>query len=108
AQHSFTYLPDFARALVDVSLDTGAWGRPWIAPSLGPSSARHIAGLFAAEAGTTVKVGGLPRFLLQVLGLFSPFMRELPEVLYQVERDFVVDTSAWTKRFGWKATPLDQ
>ncbi len=108
ALHSFTYLPDFARALVDVSLDSGAWGRAWIAPSLGPVSARRVAELFAAEAGRTVTVGAVPTFLLRLLGLFNPMLKEVPEMLYQFNRDFVVDSSAWTARFGWKATELAQ
>jgi len=107
ALHSFAYLPDFARALVDASLDEGSWGRPWIAPAMGPTTSRRVAELFAAEAGLKVKVQALPPFLLKVLGLFHPLVREVSEMLYQFEKEFVVDTSAWTARFGWKATPLD-
>jgi nucleoside-diphosphate-sugar epimerase len=108
AQHSFTYLPDFARALVDVSLDPGAWGRVWIAPSLTPTTARTVAQRFAAEADRSVKVGRLPTTMVKLLGLFDPMIKEVVEMLYQFENDFTVDASAFETRFGWKATDLDR
>lgn len=107
ARHSYTYLPDYARALADVALDPTSWGRAWICPSLGPTTARQVAQQFAHEAKTTVKVGKLPRFLVQTLGLFNPTIREVAEMLYQFERDFTVDASAFESHFGWKATPLE-
>ena len=106
AQHSFTYLPDYARALVDVALDPGSWGRVWIAPSIGPTTARTVANLLAAEAHRLVKVGRLPSGMLKLLGLFNPAIKEVVEMLYQFDRDFTVDASAFETRFGWKATDL--
>ena len=41
------------------------------------------------------------------MGLFSPMMRELPEVLYQHEKPFVVDDRRFVKAFGVRATDLD-
>jgi len=108
AAHSFTYLPDYARALVDVALQPEAWGRTWISPTMAPSTARAVAGLFAARAGRPVKVGRLPSAMVKVLGLFSPMLREVGEMLYQFERNFTVDSSAFEARFGWKATALNQ
>jgi nucleoside-diphosphate-sugar epimerase len=108
ALHSFTYLPDYARALVDVALDSRAWGRSWIAPSLPPTTARTVAGLFAAQAGRAVKVGRLPSTMVKLLGVFDPMIREVVEMLYQFEREFTVDASAWEAHFGWKATELEQ
>lgn len=108
APHSFTYLPDYARALVDAALDPSSWGRSWICPSIGPTSARAVADRFAVEAGTPVKVSRLPSAAVRLLGLFSPLIREVVEMLYQFEREFTVDASAFEGHFGWKATGLDQ
>jgi len=46
--------------------------------------------------------------MTRALGLFSPVMRELQETLYQFDRPFVVDSSAFTREFGVVATPLDE
>ena len=107
APHSYTYLPDFARALADVALDPGAWGQVWISPSLVPTTARTVARKFGETAGRTVKVGRLPRTLVRFLGLFNPLIREVVEMLYQFEKPFTVDASRFEHRFGWKATDLD-
>jgi len=108
ALHSFTYLPDYGRALVDVALDKGAWGRSWIVPSIGPTTARTLARLFAAEAGLPLKVGRLPASVVKFLGLFDPMVREVVEMLYQFDREFTVAASEWEARFGWKATDVTQ
>ena len=106
ASHSYTYLPDFARALADAAVTSGVWGRAWIAPSIGPTTARGLAYRLAAEAGRSVKVGTMPSGLLRALGLFSPMLREVGEMLYQFKSDFTVDASAFEGQFGWKATDL--
>jgi nucleoside-diphosphate-sugar epimerase len=108
AEHSFTYLPDFARALVDVALSPDAWGRAWVCPSLAPSTTRKTAERFAAAAGVTAQVGRLPRAGVKLLGLFSPMIREVVEMLYQFEKPFTVDASAFEKRFGWKSADWDR
>ncbi len=63
----------------------------------------------ATEAGVTdVAVRRLPPVLLRAMGLVSPLLRELQEVRYQFDRPFVVDSSAYTARFGERATPVDE
>lgn len=107
ALHSYTYLPDYARALVDVALDPGAWGRVWIAPSLTPTTARKVAEAFGVEAGKPVRVGRLPTLMVKLLGLMNPLIKEVFEMLYQFDREFTVDSTAFENRFGWKATDLN-
>ncbi|HOW39175.1 MAG TPA: NAD(P)H-binding protein [Bacteroidales bacterium] len=46
-----------------------------------------------------------PVFIIKLLGIFIPFMREFPEMLYQYEQDYVFDSSKFEKRFGITATP---
>jgi hypothetical protein len=43
-----------------------------------------------------------------MVGVFSPLVRELDEMLYQFEKDFVVDSTALEKLLGWKATGLER
>ncbi|MEU6312813.1 NAD-dependent epimerase/dehydratase family protein [Streptomyces sp. NPDC047014] len=108
APHSWTYLPDVARALAEVAGEERAWGRAWHVPTEPPQSVREMVGLLAAQAGTgPVPVRGIPSAALSVAGLFSPLLRELKEIRYQFDRPFVVDTSAYEAAFTTRATPLD-
>ncbi|MBO0656323.1 NAD-dependent epimerase/dehydratase family protein [Streptomyces triculaminicus] len=109
APHSWSYLPDVARALVEVAGEERAWGRPWHVPTEPPLSVREMAGLLAAQAGTRpVAVRGMPSALLSVASVFSPLIRELKEIRYQFDRPFVADSSAYDDAFTVRATPIDQ
>jgi nucleoside-diphosphate-sugar epimerase len=107
--HSFTFMPDVARALVTVATDERAWGKAWHVPTNPAISPREMITLTSKIAGVApVTVSGIPNALLKVGGLFSPLFRELPEMLYQFDRPFIVDSSLFTSTFGLNATPLDE
>lgn len=106
--HSWTYLPDVARAMVRVAEEESAWGRAWHVPTGAPMSARAMVERMARRAEMpAVPVRRLPPALLGALSLVSPLLRELREVRYQFDRPFVVDSSAFTERFGEQPTPLE-
>ncbi|WKU48964.1 NAD-dependent epimerase/dehydratase family protein [Streptomyces sp. VNUA116] len=109
APHSWTYLPDVARALVEVAGEERAWGRAWHVPTEPALSVREMADRLAARAGTgTVAVRRLSPAVLGVASLFSPMIRELKEIRYQFDRPFVVDASAYEAEFAVRATPVDE
>ncbi|MGW1763126.1 NAD-dependent epimerase/dehydratase family protein [Streptomyces sp. NPDC002073] len=109
APHSWTYLPDVARALAAVAAEEEAWGRAWHVPTEPARSVREMVGLLADRAGTgPVAVRRLPSAALGVASLFSPLIRELKEVRYQFDRPFVIDSSAYEARFAARATPVEE
>jgi nucleoside-diphosphate-sugar epimerase len=109
APHSFTYLPDVARALVTLAGDDRAWGRAWHVPTAPAVSVREIASRMSALAGVPDR-GVLvpPRPVVRALGLAVPFVRELAEVRHQFTRPFVLDSTETEKTFGLAPTPLDE
>jgi nucleoside-diphosphate-sugar epimerase len=50
----------------------------------------------------------LPNLAIAFAGLFDGNAKELKEMLYQFERNFVMDSSRFEKAFGVQATSLDQ
>ncbi|HJD82477.1 NAD-dependent epimerase/dehydratase family protein [Kitasatospora aureofaciens] len=107
--HSWTYLPDVARAMAELATEERAWGRPWHVPTAPALPVRAMVERLAAEAGTgPVAVRRLSPVLLGAAGLFSPLLRELREVRYQFDRPFVMDSSAYEAAFTLRATPLEQ
>ena len=106
ALHSVTYVPDLAEAVVRVAEDDTAWGRAWHAPCAPAVSQRRLAELAAATIGQTGSITRLPLPLLRLAGLFVKPAKESVEMLYEFDRDFVVDSSAFTEHFGLEATPL--
>ncbi|MGW3182849.1 NAD-dependent epimerase/dehydratase family protein [Kitasatospora sp. NPDC001119] len=109
APHSWTYLPDVARAMAELAGEERAWGRAWHVPTAPPLSVRAMVERLATEAGGgPVPVRRLPAAALAVAGLFSPLLRELRETRYQFDRPFTVDCSAYEAAFTVRATPLEE
>ncbi len=109
APHSWTYLPDVARALVEAAGEERAWGRPWHVPTGPALSVREMIGRLAVQAGTgPVAVRRIPPVVVGAASLFSPLLRELKEVRYQFDRPFVVDSSAYEAAFALRASPVDE
>jgi nucleoside-diphosphate-sugar epimerase len=106
--HSVTYVEDYGRALAVAALDPRAYGRSWIVPNDRTRTARETAQVFFNATGRDKKLGVIPRPLIMALGVFSPLLRELVEMLYQKEEPYVVDGSEFAARFGFSPTPLEE
>jgi nucleoside-diphosphate-sugar epimerase len=108
APHTFTYLADFARALVRAGAEPAAWGRAWHAPSPSDRTPREIVSHAARLMGRPKPtIRPMPRFALKGLALVSPVLREVAEMAYQFEAPFHMDASAWPAAFGDAPTPWD-
>jgi len=106
--HSFTYVPDLARAMIAAADRPSAWNAVWHAPTGPALSQRELAHAFAAAAGQPApKVRALPGWALRAAAAFSPDARELAEMLYQFERPFIMDSAASEAALGVSHTPLE-
>lgn len=81
--HSFTYLPDYARAMIAAAADRAAWGSVLHAPTV-------------------------PSWLVRAGALVPGTLRELNETLYQFTGPFVMDSSASEGHLGLSPTPLEE
>jgi nucleoside-diphosphate-sugar epimerase len=106
--HSFTYVPDVARALLRLGGDERAWGRAWPVPTAPAVSQRRMVELLCSAAGVDpVPVRRLPWSAVRLAGVVLPFMRELAETRHQLDGPFVLDAAATTATFGDEPTPLE-
>ena len=106
--HTYTYIRDFARGLVQLSEHDEALGRAWHIPSAETISTRQFTALVGQEIGRPVQIRVAPRLLLTVLGLFNPMLREMKEMIYEFEEPYIVDSSQFTQTFGASPTPHEQ
>jgi len=106
--HSFTYVPDLARAMIAAADQPSAWNAVWHAPTGPALTQQQLAHAFAAAAGRPApKVRVLPGWTLRAAGIFSADARELAEMLYQFERPFIMDSAASEAALGVTPTPLE-
>ncbi len=105
--HTYTYIRDFARGLVTLSEHEKAFGRAWHVPSGPTVSTREFAQWVGEQAGQPVKLRAAGPFMVSVLGLFSPDVREMREMLYEFNEPFLVDDSDFRAAFPSEVTPHD-
>jgi hypothetical protein len=61
--------------------------------------------LFANEMNASDKIQAIPNWMIRILGVFIPFLREMPEMMYQFDRDFNFDSTKFINKFGFVPTP---
>lgn len=103
--HTFTFTPDAAKATALLGNTTDTWNQVWHVPT----TREHLTldqwiRLVAAETGVKPEYQQIPVWMLKMLGIFIPMLRELPEMMYQLDRDYIFDSSKFEKRFGITAT----
>ena len=108
ALHTYTFVGDFAKGLVNLGEHDEAFGQIWHVPSAETLTTRQFIELVFEVLGEPAKIQVVPRWLLSILGVVNPVVRELPEILYQTEQPFVVDHSKYERAFGSHATPHRQ
>ncbi|MCX6269017.1 MAG: NAD-dependent epimerase/dehydratase family protein [Bacteroidetes bacterium] len=107
--HTYTYTPDAAKATALLGNTADAFNQVWHVPTTKEKlSTRQWIELIAKEIKMEPKIQTVPTWMVRVLGLFIPIMREFPEMMYQYEQDYIFDSTKFEKRFGILATsPLD-
>jgi nucleoside-diphosphate-sugar epimerase len=106
APHSFTYIPDVARALVRLGGDDRSWGRAWHVPTAPARSQREMVELLALllDRGP-VPIRRVPWWvLIRLVGTFAPAMRGVAETRHQWDGPYVMDSSDFTATFGDEPT----
>jgi nucleoside-diphosphate-sugar epimerase len=107
--HSFTYTPDAAIALFMLAVNEDAYGQTWHLPTAKPPlTGSEFISIAAKYMHAKNKVQVLPKWLVAVIGLFVPVMKELGEMLYQNEFSYVFDSSKFEKAFNFKPTPYEE
>ena len=106
--HSYTYIRDFAKGLVILGERREADGQAWHIPNAPTLTTRQVAQQIADAAGVPLKTQVAGRFLVSVLGLFNPQIREMKEMMYEFEEPYIVDTTRFVQTFGDIATPWAQ
>lgn len=106
--HTWSYAPDFGRALALLGTRPEALGEIWHIPSNAPITQAQLAQMISEEIGQPVKTRTAGRLLLTLLGLFNPVLREMPEMLYEWQQPFVMDDSKFRRTFGGEPTPMRQ
>ena len=103
--HSMGYTPDLAKGTAILGNSPEAYQQIWNLPvdKVAPNG-REWAGLFAKEMQVKAKITVLPKWMVTLLGIFVPVLREMPEMMYQNDRSYVFDSSKFCTAFNYTPT----
>jgi nucleoside-diphosphate-sugar epimerase len=107
--HTYTFVPDIGRTLVELGTRDGVTGQVWHVPN-GPTTrtTRDLVGIIAQCAGHPgLAVHRSSPLLLRMAGLWDPTLRSLLEMDYLFAEPFVVDSTLAAERLGLHATPVE-
>ncbi len=104
--HSYTYTPDAAQSLVQLTESTTGWNQTWHLPTTpNPLTGKEFVGLAAKEFGVAAKYRILSRPMIRIAGWFNPQVAESYEMLYQNDAPYLFDSSKFAREFGFAGTP---
>jgi nucleoside-diphosphate-sugar epimerase len=98
--HTYTYTPDAGIATAILGNTPDAYNQVWHVPTTKERlTNRQWIDLIAKEMDLQAKIQAVPKWLIHMLGIFIPVMKEFPEMVYQNEMDYIFDSSKFEKRF---------
>lgn len=103
--HTYTFTPDAAKATALLGNTPDAYQQVWHVPTTKEKLTNlQWIELIANEMKVATKIQHVPVWMMKILGLFIPIMKEFPEMMYQYEQDYIFDSTKFEQRFGLLAT----
>lgn len=108
-KHSFTYTPDAGKATVFLGNNSSANNQVWHLPTEGdPPTGQEWLEMVSEAMNKKYKMQAAPKWMVRIMGLFMPIMREMVEMMYQYEQNYVFDSTKIEKAFNLKPTPYQE
>ncbi len=98
--HEFVFVPDVGPVVARLIETPAAWGHVWHLAGAGVTSQQALVDEIARQVGRPVKVRVAGKWMLRVLGIFNPLMREMVEMHYLLTEPVTMDDSALQKLIG--------
>jgi nucleoside-diphosphate-sugar epimerase len=106
--HTYTFIDDFAAALVALADDDRALGEVWHVPSAETVTTRRFVETLFAQLQRPARLQPAPKLVINLLALFVPPMAAVKETSYQREHPWVVDHGKFSHVFGSRPTPHER
>jgi nucleoside-diphosphate-sugar epimerase len=108
--HTYTYIPDIGEGLAVLGEHPDAAGQVWHLPNdPNTHTTRQLVDLVFQLAGQPhTRLRQIKPWMIRIAALTNRTLRELPEMQYQFEEPFIVDSSKITNSLGVHATPVEQ
>jgi nucleoside-diphosphate-sugar epimerase len=103
--HNFTYVTDAARGMALLGNTPDAYNQVWHLPSINQRmNGIEWIDLMAKELKVKARYRVMPQWMMGIIGLFIPVVKEFREMSYQYEKDYYFDSSKFQQKFNYKPT----
>jgi nucleoside-diphosphate-sugar epimerase len=107
-RHSFTYTPDAGKATAMLGNTPTAYNQVWHAPTDRHAlTGKEFISMTAKEFGVKPDYLVLKKWMVKLGGLFDGNIREVVEMLYQNDADYLFDRSKFENAFGFTPTSYE-
>jgi nucleoside-diphosphate-sugar epimerase len=103
--HNFTYTVDAGKATALLGNTPDAFNQVWHVPSIKEKlNGSEWVKLVSSELEVEPKIRVLPFWMMGIVGLFVPVIKEFKEMAYQWDRDYYFNSSKFEEYFGVQPT----
>jgi nucleoside-diphosphate-sugar epimerase len=103
--HNFIYSKDIGKAVALLGNTRDAYNQVWHLPTTDQKlTNRQWIELMMIAMNKQKKIQTIPEWMISVLGIFVPILKELQDVGYQFKQDYFFNSSKFNKRFNF--TPI--
>ena len=107
--HSFTYVPDAARALYMLANREDAFGQTWHMPTANnPLTGDQFIKEAARHMNTDDNYSVISKGMMYIAGIFNRPIRESIEMVYQSQYPYLFDSSKFDKTFNFEPTSYQE
>lgn len=104
--HSFTYTPDAAKATAILGNSPSAYNQVWHLPTAkDPMTGEEWIQKVSSALDQKARMQVAPGWMVKIMGIFNPFMKEMSEMMYQFEQDYRFVSDKFETAFEFKPTP---
>lgn len=98
--HEFVFIPDTGAVIAGLLEREGSFGKRWNLAGPGTITGREFISLVFQALSRPVRLRAVPRWMVRLMGLFDPMMRELAELHYLGVTPVVLDDSRLAAHLG--------
>ena len=107
--HSFTYVPDAAKAVALLGNSLDAFNQVWHLPTSSERwTGKEFINYIAGQLNVKPKFSILSKPMISVVGIFSTTVKELKEMQYQNDQDYFFDSTKFNQHFSFTPTSYEE
>lgn len=96
----FIFTLDGAKAMVELASREDTYNQNWNIPSAHPITGEEIIEILRKEVGYKKSIRTVSKTMIQFIGIFQPFMREMVEMMYLTEDPVILSGKKYEAKIG--------